>query len=90
MSIIVRAIGKLLRGLGFKPAHVGAARGVAEGAAMGAISGAAIAFGKVDLSVLGIPEQVIPVVVFFALAGRRTAEGVVDGIDPAKKRAPEG
>lgn len=72
----------LLRGLQAPAWIVGIARGVVEAALMGALVMAADAVQSGALPAEYAPFAAIAIVVI------RTAEGLVDQIDPQKKRSP--
>jgi len=84
----MRTIINALRGIGFKHAHVGAARGLLEATVIGGLTAFGLAFTSLDLEVLGVPTYVIPFAVGGVLFGKRTAEGWADGIDPTTPRNP--
>lgn len=85
---MIEAIGRLVRGLGFTSAQVGAARGLLEAAVFGGIAAFGVAFTALDLTVLGLPSYITPIVVGGVMFGKRWIEGLADGIDPANVRKP--
>jgi hypothetical protein len=72
---------KLLRGIGIPAAWAGLARGVVEAFVIGGLVAVGTALPNMDL---GDMAWTVP----FLLAGIRFAEGIADGIDPSKPRAP--
>lgn len=74
---------KILRGMGIPAPVVGAARGLVEAVAFAA--GGAVIIWLVDLDLPDAWKVIIPVVTL----GWRQAEGILDGIDPAKRRRPQ-
>lgn len=78
----MKALLSLLRGIDIPPVAVGFARGAAEVAVMAAI----IALGTYVSTEIDLNNTVLGAGVFWWSV--RTAEGLADHIDPAKKRAP--
>ncbi len=72
---------KVLRGLGFPPALVGAARGALEAGAMAGLIFLADFFASADLDSL---QWIAPIAIF----GIRQLEGIVDHIDSGTTRKP--
>jgi hypothetical protein len=71
----------LLRGLGVPAFVVGAARGILEAGLMAALGEALVLLPQVDWGNYALASP-------FVYGGIRAVEGIIDHIDPAKKRAP--
>ncbi len=77
-----------LRGLNDAlPVVVGAARGFVEAIVFGGLAAAAVFIFDFDVTVLGVNEELVPLLVPAAILALRTAEGYADQIDPAKVRS---
>ena len=72
----------LLRGQDWQPLAVGIARGLLEAAVMAAVVAVGQALTELELGPQW--EAALPLIVW----ARRSAEGLADQIDPAKRRHP--
>ena len=77
---------KIVRGIDTKvpPWVVGFLRGAIEGAALGAMGGISLAVA--DVNVEDLPPGYGALLIGLAQTGIRTIEGVLDTIDPEKRR----
>ena len=69
------------------PVVVGALRGLAEAVVFGGLAAGAVFLTDFDFTVVGVDENLIPLIVPAIIFGLRTVEGYADQIDPAKQRS---